>query len=158
MDPKRRQDNLIVREMDDEVLIYDRTANRAVCLNRAAWTVWNHCDGRTSVDQMRTRLSTEMASSLPEGLVERALKDLGAAGLLEPGSPIAAPGLTRRQLGARMAGTLGAALIPSVIVLGAPTPAQAAASCREAGKQCTDNAQCCSKCCCTKSKGNLFCT
>lgn len=158
MDPKRRHDNLIVREMDDEVLIYDRIANRAVCLNRAAWMVWNHCDGLTGVEQLRTQLSTHLAWGLPDGLVEQALKDLVAGGPLEPGPRVAAPGLTRRQWGARMAGALGAALIPSVIVLGAPTPAQAAASCRASGKQCTESAQCCSKCCCAKSKGNLFCS
>ena len=46
---RRREDGLIVREVDGETLVYDRRRHKAHCLNRAAALVWRQCDGTTSV-------------------------------------------------------------------------------------------------------------
>ncbi|MBV9278705.1 MAG: hypothetical protein JOZ41_01360, partial [Chloroflexi bacterium] len=43
--PRARKNGLIVRELEDEVLVYDLERHRAHCLNRAAGLVWKHADG-----------------------------------------------------------------------------------------------------------------
>ena len=46
--PKCRTKNLIVREMENEVLVYDLEGNCAVCLNQTSALIWKLCDGQTS--------------------------------------------------------------------------------------------------------------
>ena len=47
--PKAKTERLIVREIDDETLVYDRSRDAATCLNEFAAKVWRRCDGETSV-------------------------------------------------------------------------------------------------------------
>ena len=49
--PQARTSGLIVKEVDGEILIYDRETNKAHCLNQTAAKVWEHCDGKTTVSQ-----------------------------------------------------------------------------------------------------------
>ena len=53
--PVRRSDGMIVKELADEVLVYDSTASKAFCLNKTSAIVWNACDGHTSVAEIATR-------------------------------------------------------------------------------------------------------
>lgn len=45
--PKAKTERLIVKVIDDEMLVYDH--GRATCLNEFAARVWRECDGETSV-------------------------------------------------------------------------------------------------------------
>ncbi len=47
--PKAKTERLIVREIDGETLVYDRSRDAASCLNEFAAKVWRECDGETSV-------------------------------------------------------------------------------------------------------------
>ena len=47
--PKAKTAHLIVREIDDETLVYDMGRHAATCLNEFAAKVWRRCDGTTSV-------------------------------------------------------------------------------------------------------------
>ena len=38
-----------MRDLQEEVLIYELQRDKAHCLNRTAGFVWQHCDGRTRV-------------------------------------------------------------------------------------------------------------
>jgi Coenzyme PQQ synthesis protein D (PqqD) len=39
-------------ELDDNVAVYDDVGQLLILLNTSAAAVWEHCDGRTSVDDM----------------------------------------------------------------------------------------------------------
>ncbi|MFZ0206274.1 MAG: hypothetical protein WAL59_09190 [Roseiarcus sp.] len=47
--PKAKTAHLIVREIDDETLVYDMGRHAATCLNEFDAKVWRRCDGTTSV-------------------------------------------------------------------------------------------------------------
>jgi hypothetical protein len=47
--PKAKTERLIVREIDGETLVYDRSRAAASCLNEFTARVWRACDGETSV-------------------------------------------------------------------------------------------------------------
>jgi hypothetical protein len=126
--PLARQDELVVEEVKDEILIYDRENQQASCLNPTAALVWRNCDGKTSAAEIAGKLSQELGSTVDTRLVWYALEQLDKRNLLA--APVQAPkqygGMTRRDFLTR-AGLVGAAVaIPVVISLVAPTPAMAA--------------------------------
>ena len=45
--PKAKTKRLIVREIDGETLVYDRSRAAASCLNEFVARVWRKCDGET---------------------------------------------------------------------------------------------------------------
>jgi Coenzyme PQQ synthesis protein D (PqqD) len=127
--PKARQDGLLAEEVDDELVVYDRETHRAHRLNRTARSVWQACDGQTTVGELSTRLQDELElTTADEDLVWLTLRDLEQAKLLEESQtpPPAGNGVSRRQLVHRL-GLVGglAALLPVVQTMRVPTPAQA---------------------------------
>ena len=126
--PKAKTERLIVREIDGETLVYDRSRDAASCLNEFAARVWRKCDGETSVAAIAAALGED------ERAVCLALRQLTKAQLLT--EAIAFPpdmsAKSRREIGARL-GLGGAALVASIV---APMPAQAA-SCGTFGQACT---------------------
>jgi len=98
--PKARAANLVVRELPEEVLVYDLERHRAVCLNRTAAFVWKRCDGRMSVGALSRMLAGELRVPVREELVWLALEQLGRDRLLEEriARPAALPRMSRREL------------------------------------------------------------
>jgi hypothetical protein len=122
--PKARQDGIIVRELDDEVLIYDRQRDQAHCLNRTAGFVWQHCDGRTRVATMARLLSGGTKTPVDESVVLLAVNQLAERHLLEePFNPPAEVRVSRRNLVLKYAPAVLA--LPLVLSISAPTAAQA---------------------------------
>jgi hypothetical protein len=114
--PHAREDKLVVRELPDEVLVYDLYRHQAHCLNRTAALVWRHCDGHTTVAEMALLLEKELECPADEAMVWLALDRLGRAHLLrEPASPSDfAARYTRREVMRKM-GMIGAVtLVPMV--------------------------------------------
>jgi hypothetical protein len=138
-----RADRLIVRELPDELLIYDLDREKAHCLNRAAALVWQNCDGRASVAELARRLARETSAPVDEQLVWFALKQLDRDHLLVDGValPAQVSGVTRRQM-IRALGISAAVALPLVTTILAPTPAQAS-TCGGTGAPCTGSEQCC---------------
>ncbi len=130
MKPRRRTQGLVVKELADEVLVYDLERHRAHCLNRAAALVFEHCDGRASVGELTRLLRRELGAPADEKWVLLAVERLDRARLLEkrPDALRRAPRVSRREL-LRRAGLMGAALVPLVTSLVAPTPAAATSFC-----------------------------
>jgi hypothetical protein len=120
--PKTREQGLLVRDLGDELVVYEVASHRGHPLNRTATLVWRACDGRSSVRAIAARVGGELGVPPDEDLVRYALRRLSAARLLDPESHEAA-NLTRRQL-ARQIGR--AALLPVVVSLLAPRPSEAA--------------------------------
>lgn len=141
--PSARTEGLVVRELAEEVLVYDLERHKAVCLNRAAAFVWGRCDGRTGVAALARALGGELRRPVPEEVVWLALEQLGRGNLLRERvkRPANAEGMTRRELMRRL-GLAAAFALPAVTSIVAPTPAQAA-SCSPTGGPCTTSADCC---------------
>jgi hypothetical protein len=129
MQPHARDEGLIIDDLDDETLVYDRETHHAHRLNRTAALVWRRCDGRTSPAEIAAHLGAEVPLPVDEEVVHLALRQLDRAGLLRK-QPEAArsPGRCSRRSLARRLGLVGslAVLLPVVESVLAPTPAMAA--------------------------------
>jgi len=127
--PRARKDGLVVRELSDELLVYDRERNKAHCLNQRAALIWKHCDGLTSVSQMSALLHERTEAPVDEQVIWYALDQLAKDYLLEKRvkRPAEVGRLSRRELIQRIG---VAASIPLVASVFAPT-VFAAASCTQ---------------------------
>ncbi|MEO9130517.1 MAG: PqqD family protein [Sphingomonas sp.] len=146
-EPLAREHGLMVRDMHDEVLVYDTQRDRATALNPIAAKVWRACDGASDVPMIVARLSTPEAP-IDEESVWKALVLLGKADLLERPHVIHSPAFdrqSRRQI-IRKLGTAAMVAVPVVIAISVPTPAQAA-SALPSGSFCTVGSQCASGLC-----------
>src|SRR5271170_1954364 len=116
--PKAKTERLIVKEIDDETLIYDMGRHAASCLKDFAAKVWRQCDGEKSVADIADALGEDGRA------VWVALHQLNKSKLLV--EEIALPptmrtGKSRREVARRLG--LGAAAFVTSIV--APTAAHA---------------------------------
>ena len=145
--PTARRDGLVVRELADELLVYDTQRDKAHCLNKTAALVFLHCDGCSSPEQIAHSLSQELNAPVDEKLVWFALAQLSGDHLLEERveMPHLLSGMTRRQM-VRALGLAAVVAVPVVTSIVAPTPAQAA-TCLPPGSACTSSAQCCNGLC-----------
>ena len=123
--PKARHDDLVVRDLPDEVLIYDTRTSEAHCLNPAAALVWRRCDGETTFAELVAALAASGAPA-DEDVIRHALEQLAASNLLDDRTvaQLDSSGITRRQLVKRLgvAAAVGLPLATSLIV---PTAAEA---------------------------------
>lgn len=145
--PRARKQNLVVKKLADEVLVYDLLTHKAHCLNEAAARVWSLCDGRRSVSEIARLLSSKSEAPFTEEVVWLALNQLERFSLLEERLelPPGTANISRRELGRRL-GLAGAASLPFILSIVAPLAATAA-TCGEVGTPCTTNARCCSGIC-----------
>lgn len=131
MKPQSRRSGLLIRELPDELLVYDQEQHRAHCLNRTAALVFRNADGTRTPGGMALLLAP--GGPADEEVVMLALEQLAAAGLLEaepkaPEPALPAAVMSRRDV-ARRVGLAAAILLPAVASIVAPTPAEAAATC-----------------------------
>jgi len=139
---RARQDDLVIRELPDELLVYDTETHEAHCLNETASFIWRQCDGKTSVSEIAQRLSAETGTDMDEELVWGALEDLWKRQLLmgDP-APARERTMSRGQL-VRRAAVVAAVSVPVVTSIVAPKAAQAA-SCVPTGQPCSATIPCC---------------
>lgn len=142
--PQARTDNLVIRELDDETLVYDMEREKAHCLNQTAALIWQQCDGKTTATQAARALGKELDTSVDTDLVWLAVKQLQRFHLVEVSrNP---PSVSRRDLVLKYAPV--ALALPLIMSISAPTPAQVA-SCGGQGAPCTgSNPPCCAGCSC----------
>src|SRR3954471_10513299 len=97
--PAAREEGLIIQEMAEEVLVYDRERYKAHCLNKTAALVWRHCDGKTTVAQIAGLLEHELKAPVDEEIVWLAMGQLQKARLLGDGTnPLRTQGgISRRK-------------------------------------------------------------
>lgn len=119
--PKARSEGLVVRELSDEVLVYDLERHEAHCLNETAAAVWKHCDGETSPSEIGFRLAREVGVPVDEDVVWLALEDLGKLQLLETPVVRSEPGLSRAQLMRRVGVVTAAIALPAAFSLNVPS-------------------------------------
>jgi Coenzyme PQQ synthesis protein D (PqqD) len=124
--PKARKNELIVKELASEVLVYDEKNQKAHCLNQTAALVWKFCDGRTTVPKMARLLEKEMSVAVPEQAVWLAIEQLEETSLLEVpvSKPAWLPLTSRRELIRRLG--IAAVILPLITSIQAPTAAATA--------------------------------
>jgi hypothetical protein len=120
--PAARSDGLVVQDLGDETLVFDRGADVAHCLGGLAAQVWRVCDGEHDLVALAATVGAD------EGSVAAALRELQANGLLAgdrplpaieeqpPLDPVDASGLSRRRAIKRLAGAGIAATSVSLII------------------------------------------
>jgi coenzyme PQQ synthesis protein D (PqqD) len=136
-----RLDGLVVRELPNEVLVYDLESLRAHCLNSTAAAVWRHCDGETSPADIAFRLAREVGEPVDEDVVWLALEDLGRLQLLEAPVVRQTAGLSRRDVIRKGALVASALAVPTVFSLVVPTAS--ASVCQE---ECSPGVPCVGTC------------
>jgi len=155
--PTMRRDGLIVRELEDETLVYDLERDEAHCLNRTAALVWKHCDGRLTVAEITKLLGHELQATVDEQVVRLALSQLRGKRLLTDRIPRArsTSRISRREMAHRLAQAMVIAL-PLITTIAAPTRANAGsldcstcgmpptAECCRTGCPCSGPSVCCS--------------
>jgi hypothetical protein len=144
---RARKEGLLVHPVEDEVLVYDLSRHKAHCLNQAAATVWKHCDGRRSVQELARTAGHDLDVTFDEEMAWLALRQLDQARLLEERimPRLRSPKISRREVIKRV-GLAAAVSVPFISSIISPTPAQAA-TCVAKGLACTSSLQCCSKVC-----------
>lgn len=135
--PKARRQQLLIKQVAEETMVYDLDRTRAHCLNPTAAFIWKQCDGQTTVDEIARLLQRGLAdhqSSAAEAnlelasardIVSFALAELGERHLLDQNAVANGNGLTRRDL-MRKVGVAAAIALPAIWSITAPTAAQAA--------------------------------
>ena len=98
--PRARKENLIVKEVDGETLVYDVANDKAHCLNQTAARIWQYCDGNRSISEISGLLSTPGNTPVTDEVVLLALDQLQKIELLESNNERAfqLAGMNRREL------------------------------------------------------------
>lgn len=83
----RRRNDIDVRMMDGEAVLYDAVTGCTHRLNESALAVWRACDGRTTTLHLAEQLTARYDVSLEQAQldVEQLLAAMARAGLLEAG-------------------------------------------------------------------------
>lgn len=136
-----RRNDVVVEDVSDELLIYDRRTDVAHCLSEVAALVWRTCERGATLGEIAEQISQrDLAGSGVDAaeLANTAVAELVEKGLLETSGAAAAAGLvSRRQALRKMAGVGAAAIAgPLVVSAAVPTAAFAAASCSSASGTC----------------------
>ena len=148
MTPRARQNGLTSEKMDDDLVVYDMEKACAHRLNRTAALVWLNANGERTVDELVLLMQEELEPAADENLVMYALDRLAAANLLEEPKPRSADAMrTSRRQFVRKVGLVGtlSLLLPGVMTIVAPTPAQAqsAGGCLSNSQSACDSASSC---------------
>jgi Coenzyme PQQ synthesis protein D (PqqD) len=140
-----RNDELVIQDLQDEVLVYDLKNHKAHCLNKTAAFIWNHCDGKTTTEDIAKMMTQEWHTPVTEDAVWFAMSKLSKAELLQQRIvlPESRAGMSRRSAIRRLG--LGALLIPVVMTIVSPTAmagASVPAACLSCIKKITGAADC----------------
>jgi hypothetical protein len=149
MNPTARQDQLLVQKIADELVVCDVERNQAHRLNPTAALVWRHCDGQNTIADLAVLLQKEADPQANEDLVWMTLDQLSTRHLLvEPIIRTPEQSRVSRRRAMQKIGTTGvlSLILPVVITLALPTPAQASSG----GTYCCCCLElcCCELCCC----------
>ena len=162
--PKAKSDDLVVQESGKDLLIYDVSENRAICLNKTCVLIWEKCDGTRSPLDIQKELQEQIGVEIKEDLVWFGLEQLDREGLLLGDDRISEVhnSISRREM-IRRIGLTSAIALPIVSSLVAPSAALAQSVCVPPNPNpaclpngnvgCMSDFDCCS-CNCMVSNGN----
>ncbi len=115
--PKACKDHLLIHQVDDEMVVYDKERKRAHRLNNTAARVWSLLDGNRTTSEIADDLDVD------ECVVTLSIDHLASAHLLESSEPLS---VSRRKALGRVASAAAIGfLLPVVTSIAAPSAAQA---------------------------------
>lgn len=123
--PKARKNDLVVRQIPGELLVYDLKRHKAFCLNETAATIWKSCNGNRTVADLAAELEKDRHLPIDEQVIWLALDQLEKSYLLQTKAirPLGQPAISRRSL--LRTGIVTAVTLPLVTMITAPVAAQA---------------------------------
>ena len=129
--PESRKTNIVVQELENEVLIYDLTINKAFCLNQTSALVYELADGTKTVSEISNLMSKKLKTLVSEDIVWLALDGLRKDNLLENADevPNYFGGLTRREA-VKKVGLASMVMLPIISSIAAPQAIAAQSICR----------------------------
>jgi hypothetical protein len=157
--PISRKTNIVVQDLENEVLIYDLTINKAFCLNQTSRLVFELCDGKRTIADISDEMSKRLKTLISEDFVYLALDELKKNNLLENSDELTNHfvGMSRREVVKRvgLASMIALPVISSVI---APSAAMAqSGAALGIGAICTTSPQCQSGNCFSGSNPTPLC-
>jgi hypothetical protein len=151
--PVARDEGLLVERLDDETVIYDTDTHEAHCLTPLAAVIFEHCDGRTTIDELSRLAGERVGEPVDKPLVIEALEQLQERGLLAvpPRDGFSRRDMIRKTAVAAGGVAFGAPLITSIVAPG--SVAAASATCGELlCCACCQNANLNKDECCTSTR------
>lgn len=127
--PDLRTRNIVVKELPDELLIYDLDKNKAFCLNKTARLIMDECDGVSTIEEAVKSLNRKLKTNISEEMIWMVIEQLKKADFIEQDYqvPIETTRVTRRKI-LQSAAALGIAL-PMITTLVAPMAVNAQSGC-----------------------------
>lgn len=124
--PRARQLGLVMTRTDNEMMVFDTETNELHHLNPLATAVWAQLDGTQSITAVTASVSAALDESISTESVTESVRLLATAGLLD--GPWAAGTVANgsRRAFLRRAAVVGAASVPVVMSITAPSAAMAA--------------------------------
>jgi len=144
--PRLRAENLVVKELANEILIYDLDNNKAFCLNETARLILDECDGTKSIDDALKSVNRRLKADLNEELVWLMIEQFKQSNFIAGNYdlPVQTTKISRRKI-LQTAALMGVAL-PLVTSLVAPISTHAA-SCAQTNQPCSNTPGGGSTCC-----------
>ncbi len=116
MNPKARQNDILLHDVDGEVVLFDKVRKEAHRLDETVSAVWNLLDGERSVSEIAGELQ------LDESVVSLSVDELANAHMLEMGDALS---VSRRAALKKVAAVAAIGLaLPAVASVPAPAAAQ----------------------------------
>ena len=137
--PRMRQSDLVIKEFENEILIYDLILNKAFALNQTSMIVYRACDGKTSFDELKGQ------HDLTDEIIFLALDQLQKLNLIAENQLYTSPfqGMKRREVIKRiglssmiMLPLISSIIAPNAVNAASGAPAALGASC-SGGQACT---------------------
>lgn len=128
LNPKARQNDVVVQEMPDELLVYDLNTNKAHCLNSSAALVWKSCDGTRNVTDIVREFERSGAGIVSEDFIWLAIEQLQEKNLMANEVEPRFNGRSRRQV-LKTIGLASMVAVPVIASLVAPPSVLAGTSC-----------------------------
>lgn len=127
--PVAKKDDIVVQELNDEVLIYDLSNDKAFCLNETSAIIWHLCDGTKTVSEISQSTAKKLNSNISEDFVWLALEQFKMDKLISNEFEFkeVCHGLSRREV-IRKVGFASLVALPVVALIVAPIPANAAST------------------------------
>lgn len=142
--PISRKSSTVVQDLENEVLIYDLTINKAFCLNETSGLVYALCDGTRTVAEISDEMSRQLKDLVTEDLVYLALDELKKNNLLENSDELTDQfaGMSRREV-VKKVGLATMVALPIISSVVAPSAVMAQSGVLLGiGANCTTNPQC----------------
>lgn len=151
--PIAKTNDCVVQNLNDEILIYNLTDNKAFCLNKTSAIVYQSCDGETTFAELQKQ------SGFTEDMIHLTISELEKQGFVEIPSDYVSPlnGMSRREA-VKKVGLATMVALPVISSVIAPQALNAASGGNLALFQaCSSNPQCSSGYCNPTSNGRVCC-